>query len=263
MLARFERLMEQALEGSVRRVFATPLQPVQLAKAAARSMEQAQVIGLRGREVPNRYELRLAPTDLARFGEYAATLAQEVAEYLSAYARERGLRPVAELRVDVIEDAEVRAGSVQAQARFADLAPPVQEEVAAAVEGTRRLRLADLAVAVPDEVSASDQKLWLVSGAGERFGLDPADAGLVRLGRASDNDVVIASQRVSRYHAQLRRVASSWLVYDLESTNGTWLDDQRVASGHPRALAPGARLRLGDHDFEVVDEVRGGERGLA
>ena len=33
MLARFERLMEQAVEGSLRRVFPTPLQPVQLAKA--------------------------------------------------------------------------------------------------------------------------------------------------------------------------------------------------------------------------------------
>ena len=45
--------MEQAVEGSLRRVFPTTLQPVQLAKAAARAMEEAQVVGLRGAEVPN------------------------------------------------------------------------------------------------------------------------------------------------------------------------------------------------------------------
>ena len=263
MLARFERIMEQALEGSLRRVFATPLQPVQLAKAAARAMEQAQIIGLHGPEVPNRYELRLAPAELARFGEYASTLSQEVARYLIEYARERHLRPVAELRVDLIEDASVRAGTVQAQARFADLAPRVKEDVAAAVEGTRRLRLADLAVALPQTHAAAYQQLWLVDGRGGRFALDPHDSGLVRLGRASDNDIVIASQRVSRYHAQLRWLSSTWLVYDLDSTNGTWLDEQRIAAGQPRALAPGMRLRLGDQDFSVLKSLLEEERGLA
>jgi len=52
MLARFERLVEQAVEGSLRRVLPTHLQPVQLAKAAARAMEEAQIIGVRGAEVP-------------------------------------------------------------------------------------------------------------------------------------------------------------------------------------------------------------------
>ena len=259
MLARFERLMEQALEGSLRRVFATPLEPVQLAKAAARSMEQAQVIGLRGRQVPNRYELRLAPTDVARFGEYTSTLSQEVARYLRDYARERGLRPVAEVRVELIEDASVRSGSVHARARFADLTPGVEEDVAVAVEGTRRLRLADLALAVPETDAKRGTKLLLVDDGGERIALDPEEGGLVRLGRAGDNDVVLSSQRVSRYHAQLRWVASSWLVYDLGSTNGTWLDEQRITANQPLALVPGARLRLGDRQFQV----RKHERGLA
>ena len=71
MLARFERLMEQAVEGSLRRVFPTTVQPVQLAKAAARAMEEAQLIGLHGAEVPNSYRLRLAPSDLERFQQGA------------------------------------------------------------------------------------------------------------------------------------------------------------------------------------------------
>ena len=78
MLARFERLMQHAVEGSLRRVFPTTLQPVQLAKAAARAMEEAQLIGLHGAEVPNHYRLRLAPADLERFADYQVTLAREL-----------------------------------------------------------------------------------------------------------------------------------------------------------------------------------------
>ena len=173
MLARFERLMEQAVEGSLRRVFPTPLQPVQLAKAAARAMEQAQVVGVRGPEVPNRYELRVAPTDLERFGEYSRALADQVRTYLEDYARERGLRMIAEPRVEVVPDAGQRRGTVRASARFADLAPGVQHEIDEAAEGTRRLGLADLAAAHPTRGSRVTEHLWLADGADLRVALEP------------------------------------------------------------------------------------------
>src|SRR5438132_12856444 len=105
MLARFERLMEQAVEGSLRRVLPTTLQPVQLAKAAARAMEEAQVVGIGGSEVPNAYAVRVSTVDHTRFAEYTGTLARELSRYLSDYARERGLRPVSEPRVELTSDA--------------------------------------------------------------------------------------------------------------------------------------------------------------
>jgi hypothetical protein len=253
MLARFERLMEQAVEGGLRRVFPTTLQPVQLAKAAARAMEEAQVVGLYGAEVPNSYRVRLAPADLERFGDYRATLSRELTRYLVEYAAERGLRPIAEPRVELVEDRGLRTGTVRADARFVDLAPARKDEIEAAVEGTRRLRLADLAGAPPVAPSlGTDQRLWLGDGLGLHFELD-TQAGMVRLGRATDNDVTIPNQRVSRYHAQLRWVESTWLVYDLDSTNGTFIDEQRVFPSQPHAVGPGSVLRLGDHDLHVQD----------
>jgi hypothetical protein len=252
MLARFERLIEQAVEGSLRRVFPTTLQPVQLAKAAARAMEESQVIGVRGVEVPNSYRLHVAPTDLERFSDYCETLSRELSRYLSDYARERGLRPVAAPRVELVEDSGVRAGSVRAEARFVDLAPARRSEVEAAVEGTRRLRVADLGDAQPPAATHDPDQpgLWLT----DRLGLDvplETETRVVRIGRAIDNDVCIANQRVSRYHAQLRQVETSWLVYDLDSTNGTFVDEQRVLPAQPRVLRRGSVLRLGDHDIDV------------
>jgi hypothetical protein len=261
MLARFERLLEQAVEGSLRRVFPTTLQPVQLAKAAARAMEQAQLIGIAGPEVPNDYRLRVSAADMARFAEHAAALTQQMERYLANYARERHLHPVADLRVELVEDDTVRSGSVRAEAHFVGLAPGEERKLESAFEDTRRVRLADLQAARPARLWSGSHERWvLADSSGLRYSLE-LSGGLVRMGRAPDNDVVIESKRVSRYHAQARWIETSWLVYDLESTNGTWLDGERVLAAHPRALRPGARLRLGDHELEVREGETG--RGLA
>jgi hypothetical protein len=224
-----------------------------LDKAAARAMEQSQVVSRRGREVPNVYELHLAPSDLTRFGDYRETLADEVRQYLVEYARERGLRPVGEISVRLSEDPKARAGSVEARARFVGLSTADQHDLDTAVEGTRRLRLADLAAAEKAQAPASRApELLLSDGTGLHYALDPAQ-GVVRLGRGLDNEVVLASSHVSRYHTQLRWVESMWLVYDLDSTNGTWLDQERLPPGQARALRAGSHLRLGDHELEVRD----------
>src|SRR5207302_6817819 len=118
----------------------------------------------------------------------------------------------------------------------------------------RRLRLADLASAGPSRPpKAIERALWLTDREGLRFALEPP-MGVVRVGRAADNEIAIDNQRVSRYHAQLRWVESTWLVYDLDSTNGTWVDEQRVFPSQPRALALGGVLRLGDHELRARGE---------
>jgi hypothetical protein len=250
MLARFERLIEQAVEGSLRRVFKTTLQPVQVAKAAARAMEQAQVVGLNGRQVPNAYRVELAPADYERFGDYRATLAAELGHYLRRYAHERGLQPIDEPRVELASDDGVRAGTVRVTARFADVAPERRPALDDAIEGTRRLQLADLRAAAAGAATA-EASLWLEDRLGLRIALDP-QLGLLRVGRASDNDAMIANQRVSRYHAQLRWIESAWLVYDLDSTNGTFVDGERVSPAQPVAVRAGQVVRVGDHELRVV-----------
>jgi FhaA, N-terminal domain/FHA domain len=250
MLSRFERMMELAVEGGMRRVFATSLQPIQLAKAAARAMEQAQVIGPRGLDVPNRYELHLAIDDMARFTGYVGSLEDEIRAYLVEYARDRGLRPVGELQVVLVEDGRQRPGTVRAVAQFAGLSTAVQHEVDAAIEGTRRLRLADLAAARGDHATSAAPELRLTDANGLDFVLETSLL-VVRLGRAADNDVQVPGKAVSRYHSQLRWVESSWLIYDLNSTNGTFVDDQRVNPEQPKIALPRSVLRLGDYPLEV------------
>jgi Inner membrane component of T3SS, cytoplasmic domain len=64
------------------------------------------------------------------------------------------------------------------------------------------------------------------------------------VGRSDTNDVVLADERVSRLHAAFERVADEWLVRDLGSRNGTFVDGDRVLATRP--VRPGQEIRIGE-----------------
>jgi adenylate cyclase len=73
------------------------------------------------------------------------------------------------------------------------------------------------------------------------------------VGRAMACDLPIADPTVSRQHAEIEVVDGGILVRDLHSTNGTYVNGQRVVG---QALAPlGARVSFGKVDFEVQEEA--------
>lgn len=72
------------------------------------------------------------------------------------------------------------------------------------------------------------------------------------VGRAMACDLPIADATVSRQHAEIEAVNGGILVRDLHSTNGTYVNGQRVVG---QGLAPlGARVSFGKVDFEVQEE---------
>jgi len=50
---------------------------------------------------------------------------------------------------------------------------------------------------------------------------------------------------VSRRHARIRRIPTGYEIIDLESTNGTWINEQRLIPNKPYPLTSGDLLRLG------------------
>jgi pSer/pThr/pTyr-binding forkhead associated (FHA) protein len=72
----------------------------------------------------------------------------------------------------------------------------------------------------------------------------PVKAAIVNIGRADYNDVVLADPSVSTNHAKLQRRDDVWVLSDLDSTNGTFVENERVAG--ELALSPGTTLRFGE-----------------
>ncbi len=69
------------------------------------------------------------------------------------------------------------------------------------------------------------------------------------LGRSREADLTLGHPSISRQHCRLVEQNGVVVVQDLDSTNGTFVEDQRVEEA---VLEPGARLRIGPLTFVVV-----------
>ena len=79
---------------------------------------------------------------------------------------------------------------------------------------------------------------------GRRLVVGPAG---VTLGRSRQCDVMVDDPNVSRTHAEVRPRGGSWVLSDLGSTNGTYLNDEPLAG--PQLLHDGDRIRIADCEF--------------
>lgn len=242
LLGTFESWLERAVEGGSRAIFRHRLQPIELAKAAARAMQGQRLVGPDGIEVPNAFEIALHPDDLEQLASYQASLETRIARYLSSFADERGLVPVGVVTVALVEDATLRRRAMRVSARMED------PRIGPATRPVGPIGSTELLPRVRRQqpnVPAPGASLILVLEDGRQV---PVVNGSLRIGRALDNDLAIADSRVSRYHAQIVREPHGTLVRDLGSTNGTALDGRPI--GEER-LAHGDRLSLGGYQIEV------------
>jgi diguanylate cyclase (GGDEF)-like protein len=74
---------------------------------------------------------------------------------------------------------------------------------------------------------------------------------LTTIGRGSNNSVVVRSDAVSRNHAQLERRGTDFVVSDLNSTNGTFINNERKRPFNAR-LNRGDQIRVGDTVFKFL-----------
>ncbi len=128
-------------------------------------------------------------------------------------------------------------GSVQARVVAVERsAAPAARPAPVDESGATRVR-----VAVPRFV------LRGVSGAA--FGKTYPVAGAQVIGRSSECDIAIASEEISRRHAQVKPSPDGLMVEDLGSSNGTFINGKRVQNG---ILKPGEELRLDNIRFLLV-----------
>ena len=70
-----------------------------------------------------------------------------------------------------------------------------------------------------------------------------------RIGRNRDNDIVIHSDRASRYHAEVVKLGEKILILDQSSRNGVWLNGWRITSS--AEIKPGDTIRIGKQEFTL------------
>ena len=68
------------------------------------------------------------------------------------------------------------------------------------------------------------------------------------IGRVPGNDLVVADPFVSRQHAKIQRRDAEFVISDLESSNGTYVNGERLTG--PHVLQPGDDVRIGHLSYE-------------
>lgn len=204
-LQNFEQRLERLVEGVFAKAFRTGLQPVELGRRMIREMDTHRTLGMRGALAPNRFSISLSPQDRARLGPIEGTLVAELVDTARQHAREEGYRFPGMVTVDLYTDPSLPAGAFRLVGQLVEGGP-------------------NAAVVLPD---------------GTRFdiGDDP-----VTVGRGPDCDLTLHDPTVSKHHLELRRQGSDVLLVDLDSTNGTRVNDVGVRE---RLLIDGDEIRLG------------------
>lgn len=225
VLQRFEQRLEGAVTGAFARAFRSAVQPVEIAAALQREVDNsAHILSRERRLVPNDFTVELSPSDHERLIQLGDTLATELARLVQEHVTEQRYTLAGPLAIRFIETGELGTGRFRVRGRTNASVRPV--------DGQRMTETAIRSSEVVIEVN------------GMRHPLTPP--GVV-VGRGSDADLRIDDPGISRRHAEIlvqevegRTVVT---VKDFGSTNGTLLNGHRVDKA---PVGNGSEIRLGN-----------------
>ena len=238
-MERVEAFVSRVIEGWSARLFGAKLQPVQVAKRLIRAMESHQTISLSKTFVPNSYVVTLGPTDFAQFEQYRRSLERDLAETLLGAARERSFTLLAYPSVEIERDEDMAPGDIRVSCAMVDASGEQVEGDAKALGGVEsgHTMVLDREALLRERPRAPKATIEPRDAPPVALGPDP-----MLIGRDPQNDVVLDDRRVSRKHAEIRLRLGRYTLYDLQSTNGTYVNGRRVAE---KVLDDGDQISVG------------------
>jgi len=222
-LTRLETRLQTLIEGSAARLFPGRESPHQLTRHLLRAMQAAARPTREGSfQVPNLYRLCLHPGYAEALRETPAFMA-ELTGLLHLAIQEAGWSLSGPLQVHIEPDPRLAPGEVQVLAHdsLENLSP------------THGLRLPH----EPNGDTPPSGAFLIVNG----VAVFPLEQTVVNIGRRPDNQLVIDDARISRLHAQLRLVRGCYVLFDLGSTGGSFVNGRRI---HQHILHAGDVISL-------------------
>lgn len=225
---RFEQQLEQAVSGVFAKAFRSAVQPVEVAAALQREVDNsAQILSRDRRLVPNQFHVELSPADHERLAPYSSTLEQELTEMLHEHAAQQSYVFTGPISITFERREDLTTGRFRVRSAALSTVTPSPQQ-----------RVTDTAARRADAVLEVN---------GVRHPLEPP--GIV-VGRGSEADLRIDDPGVSRRHIEIRVEEPDQVgaepritVQDLGSTNGMSVNGKRVDRA---TLGAGATIRIGN-----------------
>lgn len=233
--------LERYIEGFFRDKFKGRVQPLDIAKRLAREMRDRKRVSVNLVYAPNEYEVFLSQDDWESIAYLAEALSSELQDYLRQKAEEKDFTLVGPQRVRFSQDGDLKPGQIRVTGKFGGLAGGAAGSEVSEFEDTLNYQPVRDTAPVPVISPALRYILEIREGplAGKVFMLEGSP---VVLGRRDSCDIVLPDESVSRRHARLEPRKEGWLITDLNSSNGTFVNGVRIRTA---SLSPGDTVKLG------------------
>jgi len=213
LLRRVEEALERVIDGGLARLSGVSVHPLEIARRLENRMRDGKLIGTEVPYVPNRYVARLHDGDLEALGGVVADVADQIARSLEEHAAEQGWAFGGGIEV-LIEGGGAKKGRIEVEHSFDESPPPAR----------------------------------LVMVEGEPAGAVYEIGQRATIGRDPDCEAVVLDPAASRRHATLEWTYTGYLLRDLGSRNGTWVNGEPVQQ---TTLSGGDVVQVGSAQLRV------------
>lgn len=259
VLQRFERRIGGVVEGIFARAFKSEVQPVEVAAALQRELDdQAAVVGRDRTLVPNQFVVELGHHDYDRLAPYEKPLTDELAAMVREHAVDQRYSFVGPVQVKLLLVPALETGLFRIRSEVApgregmpDLAsiPPQPPQPLPTPSPQPREQApfntgdTSLTTSIPRAPAVPNLgRIHVREGKSASYDFEIRHKITV-IGRGTDADIRLTDQAVSRRHAEIRIVNSATMLNDLQSTNGTTVNGVTVTT---TALSDGDEIRIGE-----------------
>ncbi|ASE11858.1 FhaA domain-containing protein [Kocuria rhizophila] len=237
--------LENGIEKAVRTAFTAGsrkrVEAVEIASALRRELDQESFTVSGGRTMaPNVFTVEFSDDDFPRAQEWGVQLAEELCDVVIRHARSQAYTLQGAVRVSFVRQSELEAGEFRILSSFERTSTP-QAPVDAGTSARApqppapapHARTSQPRQPLPGEhdrpgtAAPSDgvPRVPVIEVGTERFSLN---ADSVSVGRSAEADITVEDTGVSRKHLEIRRQGPTFLAVDLGSTNGSYVDGQRI-----------------------------------
>ena len=253
-LQRFERRLEGIVSGVFARAFKGDVEPIELAAALKREIDNtARILSRDRRLVPNHFTIELGPGDFERLNAYGRTLNTELANELRDHADIQRYTFSGPIEIELTQQDELPTGKFRVvsatvgtpqrrQPPAYEQQPYQQEPYVPPNDGQTVMHSTP---PPPQQPPRRGHPQVMLEVNGRRRPVNPP--GVV-LGRGTDADIQINDPGVSRRHAEIRLMPEGpggirVVLVDLGSTNGTLVNGRRSTEAE---LVDGSTVRIGN-----------------
>lgn len=235
-IARLEAQLERLIEGAFANLFSRRVSAQDIALAVARAMEDGirAATGSDPRPLaPDHYVLYLNSKVQAQLLQRYPLLPQILSEHIVELATNSGYRLVNQPLIRIHPDSQFDAHHIRVHAQHTNRA----ENSTAVMQR----------VELPAEQTGPRNPQLVISG---KRNVE-LGAPIINIGRQRDNHIVLDDPAISRHHVQLRIHRGGYLLFDVQSHTGTYVNDVRVKE---HRLQSGDVIRMGTTRLVYIED---------